>query len=49
MDKSRRTFIGTSLMGAAAAISLPEIVKAAVKPALAAPKIRLQDKDIVLF
>jgi len=49
MDKSRRTFIGTSLMGAAMAVSLPEIVKAAVKSSHAAPKIRIQENDIVLF
>ena len=36
-------------MGAAAAISLPEIVKAAVKPSLSAPKVRIADKDIVLI
>ncbi len=49
MDKSRRTFIGTSLMGAAVAVSLPEIVKAAVTTSHAAPKIRIQENDIVLF
>lgn len=49
MDKSRRTFIGTSLMGAAMAVSLPEIVKAAVKSSHSAPKIRIQENDIVLF
>ena len=49
MDKSRRTFIGTSLMGAALAINLPEIVKAAVKPPHLAPKIRIQENDVILF
>lgn len=47
MDKSRRTFIGTTLMGAAMAVSLPEIVKAA--GISSAPKIRIQENDVVLF
>jgi Lysophospholipase L1 and related esterases len=47
MDKSRRTFIGTTLMGAAMAVSLPEIVKAA--GISSAPKIRIQENDIILF
>lgn len=49
MDKSRRTFIGTSLMGAAMAVSLPEIVKAAVRSSYSAPKIRIQENDVILF
>lgn len=49
MDKSRRTFLGTSLMGAAMAISLPEIVKAAIKPSHSAPKIRIQENDVIVF
>jgi len=36
-------------MGAAMAVSLPEIVKAAVKSSHLAPKIRIQENDIVLF
>ena len=36
-------------MGAAAVVSLPEIVKAAIKPSLAAPKVRIGDKDIILL
>lgn len=47
MDKSRRTFIGTTLMGAAMAVSLPEIVKAA--GISSAQKIRIQENDVVLF
>ncbi|MFC7526220.1 SGNH/GDSL hydrolase family protein [Parapedobacter sp. GCM10030251] len=47
MDKSRRTFIGTTLMRAAMAVSLPEIVKAA--GISSAPKIRIQENDVVLF
>ncbi|WP_188748543.1 SGNH/GDSL hydrolase family protein [Parapedobacter defluvii] len=49
MDKSRRTFIGASLMGATLAVNLPEIVKAAVKPLNSAPKIRIQQNDTILF
>ncbi|MFC3197007.1 SGNH/GDSL hydrolase family protein [Parapedobacter deserti] len=49
MDKSRRTFIGSSLMGAAAAINLPQIVTAAIRPAAGAPKIRLEQGDVILF
>ncbi|SEL08004.1 SGNH/GDSL hydrolase family protein [Parapedobacter koreensis] len=49
MDKSRRTFIGTSLMGAALAVNLPEIVKAAATSSHAAPKVQIQQNDIILF
>ncbi|WP_353127499.1 SGNH/GDSL hydrolase family protein [Parapedobacter pyrenivorans] len=49
MDKSRRAFLGTSLMGAAMAVSLPEIVKAAIQPSHSAPKIRIQENDVILF
>ncbi|WP_262245640.1 SGNH/GDSL hydrolase family protein [Parapedobacter soli] len=49
MDNSRRKFLGTSLTGAAMAISLPEIVKAAIAPTAAAPKIRITDNDVILF
>ncbi len=49
MDNSRRKFLGTSLAGAALAISLPEIVKAAVAPAPLAPKIRMAENDVILF
>ncbi len=48
MDNSRRKFLGTTLAGAALAISLPEIVKAAIAPA-AAPKIRIAENDVILF
>ncbi len=36
-------------MGAAMAVSLPEIVAAAVKPAYSAPKIRIGENDTILF
>ena len=36
-------------MGAALAVNLPEIVKAAVAPSATAPKIRLTENDVVLF
>ncbi|MEC3880836.1 SGNH/GDSL hydrolase family protein [Parapedobacter sp. 10938] len=49
MDNSRRKFLGTTLAGAALAISLPEIVKAATAPAAAAPKIRIAENDVILF
>lgn len=49
MNTSRRSFIGTSLMGAAMAVSLPEIVKSAANTSVSAPKIRLQKNDTVLF
>src|SRR3546814_2348816 len=49
MDKSRRKFLGTTLTGAALAISLPEIVKAAIAPATSAPKIRIAENDVILF
>lgn len=49
MDKSRRTFIGSSLAGAALAISLPEIVNAAITTSKAAAKVKLQPNDIILF
>jgi len=49
MDNSRRKFLGTTLAGAALAISLPEIVKAATAPASAAPKIRIAENDVILF
>src|SRR3546814_1137745 len=49
MDNSRRKFLGTTLTGAALAISLPEIVKAAIAPATSAPKIRIAENDVILF
>lgn len=49
MDNSRRKFLGTSLAGATLAISLPEIVKAAIAPDAAAPKIRITENDVILF
>ncbi|MGK6351294.1 SGNH/GDSL hydrolase family protein [Parapedobacter sp. DT-150] len=49
MDKSRRTFISTSLKGAALAISLPEIVSAATASTHSAPAIRIQPNDVILF
>ncbi|MFB2118628.1 SGNH/GDSL hydrolase family protein [Parapedobacter sp. 2B3] len=49
MDNGRRKFLGTSLAGAALAVSLPEIVKAAIAPATAAPKIRITENDVILF
>lgn len=49
MDNSRRKFLGTSLAGAALAVSLPEIVKAALTPAAMAPKIRIAENDVILF
>ena len=49
MDNSRRRFIGTSLTGAALAISLPDIVKAAMPTVPSAPKIQLADHNTILF
>jgi len=49
MDNNRRKFLGTTLAGAALAISLPEIVKAAIAPTVAAPKIRIAENDVILF
>lgn len=49
MDNSRRKFLGTTLTGAALAISLPEIVKAALPNTTLAPKIQLTDNDVILF
>jgi len=49
MDNNRRKFLGTTLAGAALAISLPEIVKAAIAPTAAAPKIRIAENDVILF
>ncbi len=49
MDNNRRKFLGTTLAGAALAISLPEIVKAALAPSVAAPKIRIAENDVILF
>lgn len=49
MDNSRRKFLGTSLTGAALAISLPDIVKAAMPTAPSAPKVQLADHDTILF
>jgi len=49
MDNSRRKFLGATLTGAALAISVPEIVKAAIGPAASAPKIRITDNDVILF
>ena len=49
MDNSRRKFLGTTLAGAALAISLPEIVKAAATTTSLAPKIRIAENDVILF
>ncbi|WP_257667691.1 SGNH/GDSL hydrolase family protein [Parapedobacter tibetensis] len=49
MDKSRRTFIGHSLMGAALAVSIPSIVSAATKRGAAAAKIKIEPNDVILF
>lgn len=49
MNKSRRAFIGSSVMGAALAVNIPEIVKAAITPSNGAPKIQLQQNDVILF
>lgn len=46
MDKSRRKFIGTSLMGAALATGAPQLLSAA-KPSAA--KVRISSNDIILF
>ena len=49
MDKSRRAFIGNSLMGAALAASIPSIVSAATKEQPRAPKIKINPNDTILF
>lgn len=49
MDKSRRTFISKSLMGAAAAVSLPGLVSAATQHAAGAPKVTIKPNDVILF
>ncbi len=49
MSTSRRAFLGTALTGAAVAIHIPEIVKAAIRPTGLPAKIALQDNDVILF
>ena len=48
MDNSRRTFIGTSLAGAAL-ISIPNLVSAAMSKLNHAPKIKITPHDVILF
>lgn len=49
MNTSRRTFIGRSLAGAAAAISIPDLVSAAIGKPNHAPTIKIAPDDVVLF
>lgn len=49
MDKSRRAFIGNSLMGAALTVSIPSIVSAATKGLPTASKIKINPEDTILF
>ncbi len=49
MDKSRRTFLGNSLKGAALAISIPGIVSAATKDRPKSHTIEIKSDDVILF
>lgn len=49
MNKSRRTFIRTSLTGAALTISIPDLVSAAIGNLPSASKIKIARNDVVLF
>lgn len=49
MNTTRRSFIGNAVMGAAAAVAIPDIVKAAVTNTAKAAKVQLNPGDVVLF